>query len=161
MEQLQNTVQLGSNIGAGSGAFNILNNATVDFGTYVLSGTNSFSLQSGASLVTANTNGIYATTASGSVQSTGTRIFDPGANYTYNGASAQNYRAGLTSANNLTINNGNGITITSGIVVNNILSLESGIISLGANNITITMQPFLQYQAIQKPIILKQIQQVN
>ena len=133
-----NTVQLGSNIGAGSGAFNILNNATVDFGTYVLSGTNSFSLQSGASLVTANTNGIYATTASGSVQSTGTRIFDPGANYTYNGASAQITGAGLTSANNLTINNGNGITITSGIVVNNILSLESGIISLGANNITIT-----------------------
>lgn len=132
-----NTVQFGSNVAAGAGAFNVLNNSAIDFGNYMLMGSNNFNLQSGASLLTANVNGIYAATANGSVQNTGTRTFDPAANYSYNGASAQAAGTGLLAANNLTINNSNGVSLVVSVTVNNVLSLQSGTLSLGTSNITI------------------------
>lgn len=132
-----NTVQFGSNVAAGAGVFNVVNNSAIDFGNYILTGSNNFNLQSGASLLTGNVNGIYAATAIGSVQNTGSRMFDPAANFSYNGSSAQVTGTGLTAANNLTINNSNGVTLVVSVTVNNVLSLQSGSLSLGTSNITI------------------------
>ena len=120
-------------------------NGTVDFGTYVIndtpdSGTTAshFKLNNGASLITANPNGISTSDATGSVQFLGLRTYALGANYTFNGTSAQITGNGLTGANNLTINNDAGVTLSSPTSVSGTLTLTSGNLTTTANLLSIT-----------------------
>ena len=56
----------------------------------------------------------------------------------YNGSAAQSTGAELVSGlNNLTINNANGVTLNTSVTVNGALTLMSGILSIGANNISL------------------------
>ena len=78
---------------------------------------NSFNLNSGAGIVTANTNGVQNTTLGSISTSIATRTYSSGANYTYDGTSLQ-YSGTFTTSpvanqvNILTINNTAGINTT-------------------------------------------------
>ncbi|MBI3124761.1 MAG: T9SS type A sorting domain-containing protein, partial [Ignavibacteriales bacterium] len=89
-----------------------------------------FTLSSGATLGIGSADGITSSGSTGNIQTT-TRNFDTAAKYTYNGSSAQVTGNGLpASVNTLTINNSNGVTLTSGVNVTDYLTMTSGNITL-------------------------------
>jgi hypothetical protein len=123
-----------------SGAVNfaILSGATVDFGTSVISSgsTGGFTLNSGGSIITANTNATGALTktgANGTIQVTGTRTYNSGANYTFNGLSAQITGDGLSQNNPgiVTIKNSTGVTFSAATSMNYLVINSGAIVSLG------------------------------
>ena len=108
-----------------AGQFAVNGGGILDAGTYqILSSSgssagvnNSFNLNSGAGIVTANTNGVQNTTLGSISTSIATRTYSSGANYTYDGTSLQ-YSGTFTTSpvanqvNILTINNTAGINTT-------------------------------------------------
>jgi hypothetical protein len=120
-------------------AFSILNNAIVDFGTSVLDGTNAtFNLNSGGTIITANTNGISSSGATGSIQVGGTRTYSTGANYTYNGSAAQITGNGIpNTVHNLTINNtsSTGVTLSKAVSVSGTATFTDGILYTTSSNL--------------------------
>ncbi len=129
-----NTVQLVSNVnlGSGTGTFTVLGNATFDAGTYVLSGSAASTINSGGTLITANSSGV-----NGSITLSGTRTYNAAANYAFNGSSAQVTGAAVTSANNLTLNNSAGLTLSAGTSVTGTLTLTNGKLTIGASDLTL------------------------
>jgi hypothetical protein len=115
-----------------SGKFTVLSGGIVDMNTYILHGYyvagssinvvntyTSFTLNSGAGIITANTNGVHLTGfITGSLSAAiATRTFISGANYTYDGIALQNSGTFTTTpvayqVNNITINNTTGINTT-------------------------------------------------
>lgn len=107
---------------------------TLNTGTFVISGSGAFELNAGGTLGIGSADGITASGASGNIQTT-TRSFSTGANYTYNGTSAQVTGNGLPSTvNNLTISNAAGVTLTASTSLTGDLTVSSGTFDLGANN---------------------------
>lgn len=120
-----------------SGAINfaILNNAIVDFGTSVLNGTDpTFNLNAGGTIITAHTQGISTNAGTGSIQVTGTKTYNNGAHYTYNGTVAQVTGNGLTGVNQLTIDNPAGVTLSAVTTVSGKLNLVNGILTSTTTN---------------------------
>jgi len=141
-----NTVQLATNLNAGSGAHtvNAANNASVDFQSFVLSGSGTFAAATGSTLITANANGLNSSGASGSVQTTTRTFTNTGVNYSFNGASAQVAGTALVAAAsiaNLTVNNTAGLTLSSNVqsltgaltFTNGKLTLSTFDLNLGAS----------------------------
>ncbi len=119
-----------------SGAFTV-SNGTLNCGTNIVSGAGAFTLASGGSLGIGSTAGIASSGATGNIQ-TNTRNFDTGTNYNYIGAATQNTGSGLPSTvNNLTINNSAGVALSSGVNVNTTLVLTSGTFTVGAHTLTL------------------------
>ena len=108
-------------------------------GTGILDGsTGDFTLSAGATLTTANPEGIALTGSTGSIQVTGSRSFNTGADYVYNGSAAQITGTGLpATVGNLTVNNISGVTLTSSVAVTGTLTLTAGAFNLGANTLTL------------------------
>jgi hypothetical protein len=133
------TVTLGANVAVVTGKTFTVNNAgTLNCTSSVVSGAGNFTLSAGATLGTGAAAGITSSGAAGNVQVTGTRTFDAGASYTYNGGAAQVTGNGLpASVNNLTISNGNGVSLTAGTAVGGTLALTGGALSIGANTLTL------------------------
>ncbi|MFM2266359.1 MAG: hypothetical protein RLZ77_1779, partial [Bacteroidota bacterium] len=125
-------------------AFIVLSGCTLDMGTNVLDTSNTtavdFTVNSGAGLITDNINGITSgNTASGSIQNlAGSRTFNTGGNYTFNGSAAQVTGTGFSGANNLTINNSAGVSLSAAAAVTGTITLTSGKLDIGANNLTLT-----------------------
>ena len=117
--------------------FNLLNNA--------VTGTppnNTFTNASGGSLIIGSANGITASDANGNIQVNGTRSFNTGGNYTYNGSGAQAAGNGLpATVNNLTNANAAGVTLSGNVAVSGALALAyvSGTPSLAAGANTLTL----------------------
>lgn len=104
---------------------------TLNMATFTISGTGSFSLNSGATLGIGSTAGITSSGATGNVQVTGTRTFNTAANYTYNGTAAQVPGNGLpATVNNLTTSNAAGVTLSANVVVSANLTVTSGTLNL-------------------------------
>ncbi|MFN8256849.1 MAG: T9SS type A sorting domain-containing protein [Bacteroidales bacterium] len=114
--------------------------ATFNCGTFTTNGTANFTLSSGANILTQHAQGLSTTAATGSIQVTGTKIFNSGANYTYNGTVAQVTGNGLpATVNNLTIDNTNagGVTLSGNVTVSAILDYAQGPFVLNGRSLTL------------------------
>lgn len=110
---------------------------TLDCGANTLTGTGSFVLAPGATLGIGSTAGITSSGATGNIQTAG-RSFDNGANYAYTGDSPQNTGNGLPqTVNDLTINNGAGVSLSSDLAVNGTLALITGTFTIGSHTLTL------------------------
>ncbi|MCH8035058.1 MAG: T9SS type A sorting domain-containing protein [Bacteroidetes bacterium] len=103
-----------------------------------ITGGGSFTLSSGASLGITSSNGITTSGASGNIQVTGTRNYNTGTNYTYNGTESQNMGNGFPNnlSGTLTIDNsGNSVTLetTRTIANGGSIVLAAGTFAAGSN----------------------------
>ena len=112
----------------GASQMQVLSGGTLELGPTATVIGNNFTLQSGGNLKIGSTAGIASSGASGNVQNTGaTRSFSTGANYTYNGTAAQVTGNGIpVPVNNLTLDNGAGLTLSKSVTVNGVLALTTG-----------------------------------
>ena len=101
-------------------------------GTQVINGNGngscSFTVGSGAGLITANTNGLINGTT-GTLTFAGTVTLNPTANYTFNGTNNQVTLGLPATVNNLTISNAAGVTLSAAATVNGTLALNSGVLT--------------------------------
>ncbi|HRG59556.1 MAG TPA: hypothetical protein PK323_11410, partial [Bacteroidia bacterium] len=131
-----NTLQFLTNIdlGASASPFTVNQNASLDCGTYVLSNSSAaFTLSNtspGATIITANADGIELVGALGSIQTTGARVYSANSNYVYNGTTSQNTGLGLTIVNNLFIDNSNNVNLSTNLLVNGTTTFTNGKILL-------------------------------
>jgi hypothetical protein len=138
---VQNYFKNGGSTFSNSINFTIASGSILDVGTSLINGSSgTFNLNSGAGIITGHVDGLSATGGgTGSIRVGGTRTFSTGANYTYNGTSAQVTGSGLTGANNLTINNSAGLTLSNAVSVAGTFFLTNGILtSTAANLLSIT-----------------------
>jgi hypothetical protein len=121
----------GSGTYSGEVGYVVATGNTIDLGTSVFGGTNAtFTVQTGATLITAHPNGI-----NGNLTMTGTISLNTGANYVFNGSAAQVTGTLLpTTVNNLTINNSSGaspaVTLSGNVTVNGTMTMTQGALSL-------------------------------
>lgn len=109
-------------------------NGVLNTGTYAVSGTGGITLANGATLELGSPDGIDSGTSVGNIRVSGTRTYNSGANYIFDGALAQITGNGFpTPVNNLTINNNSGVTLSNATTVNGTLALPIGSFSNGAN----------------------------
>ena len=93
----------------------------------VVAGAGTFILPSGATLGITSPAGITKTGATGNIQVTGSRTFNAGANYLYNGSAAQNTGNGLPlTVNNLVFNNSGIITFDAARTITSNFSIATG-----------------------------------
>ena len=129
--------------------FTVNSGSTLQMGTgaspSVITGGGTFTLSSGATLGITSTAGITSSGATGNIQVTGTRTYNTGANYIYNGSASQATGNGLpATVNNLTINNSgtgndNVVTLGANITVSAALTISDGTLNQGATfNLTVT-----------------------
>jgi hypothetical protein len=86
-----------------------------------------FNLMAGATLGITSPDGIYTGTVNkGNIVVTGTRTYDPQANYIYNGNVKQSTGNGLASAYNLKIDNSAGVVLDQSVSVSGALALSMG-----------------------------------
>jgi hypothetical protein len=138
-------VQLLSNItlyGSNSSGFfgQITVNGTLDARTFTItdtgttSGATQFNLNSGGTLITANTDGVNGTLPS----ATTTKSLNASANYIFNGTSAQVTGSLLTKSNNLTVTNPAGVTLSRNVAVSGNLSVLTSGTTLNCDQYQIT-----------------------
>ena len=119
--------------------FTVNNGSILDMGTSVIDGsTGTFTLLSGAGIITAHFQGLSTTAGTGSIQVTGTKSFDAGADYTYNGLVAQLTGNGVSTVHNLTIDNPTGVTLSNSISTTALLNLNQGSVTTGGNILYLT-----------------------
>ena len=114
--------------------FAILSGATVNFGTSPLDGSSgTFTLNSGGTIGIGDPLGITTSGASGNIRVSGTRTYNTGANYIYNGPASQVTSNGLpATVNSLTVSNTGGIvTLGSNVSVTSNLTVSLGTFDLG------------------------------
>ncbi|MDX9905077.1 MAG: hypothetical protein RBS55_00675 [Bacteroidales bacterium] len=123
--------------------FEVMSGATLDMGESIITSGSSgnFTLNSGAGLKTAHSQGVYATGANGCVQLTGTRTYHSNANYTYYRNGSQSTGGGLqtslsgmlaigstNNATNLTVTN-SPVTVTGTLVLVSNTTTNSSIVA--------------------------------
>lgn len=114
--------------------------ATVQTGLIILTSTaGDFILMSGGHLMIGSPDGITSSGAVGNIQVTGTRTYSTGADYTYNGASAQVTGNGLpATVRNITFNNSSNVTMTNSSSATNLITMTSGKVITGSNELGTT-----------------------
>jgi len=122
--------------------FTVNSSSTLDVGTSVITGTGAFTLTSGATLITANPDGIFTPDDKGSIQTT-TKNFDSAANYEFQGASTGVFTTTPlgTTINNLTINRtGGDVSLAQTLTVSGTTTLTAGRLNLNGFTLTFTGQ---------------------
>jgi hypothetical protein len=128
------TCTLQGNVTANTGPIYIDNGATLVAGTKAIDGSSSFTLNIGATLVTASPNGV-----NGSITVTGTKNFNSGANYTFNGAvnqttgSLMGGTAGTLTIANTGSSGNQTTTLSNNNTTTTTLNLQSGLFAAGTN----------------------------
>ena len=120
--------------------FTINSDKQVDFGTSVLGGsTGTFTLSSGAKIITANANGLRSTDLFGSIQVTGTRTFSNAADYEFKGGSTGTFTTTGNQVRDLIINNTttNEVSAARNFIVNRALTLINGYLTTTAGQLTV------------------------
>lgn len=93
----------------------------------ILTGTGTFTLSSTGGLMMGHAAGITNTTMTGNVQCTGTRSYNTGADYTYDGIVGQFTGDGLpATVRNLTLNNSNNCQLINSTTVTGTLTFTTG-----------------------------------
>lgn len=136
------TLTLNNNLSISTGrTMTVLSGGTLSLGSFasskILNGAGNLTLSSGGTIEIGDPYGILTGTATGStagsVQVTGTRSYNTGASYVYDGNAAQNTGNGLpTTVNNLTFDNNKGVTFNNTgntTSVSGILTLTRGIVT--------------------------------
>ena len=127
--------------------FAVNSGSTLNVGTSVIDGsTGTFTLSSGAGIITAHVDGVSTTAGVGSIRVSGTKTYSSGASYTYNGIVNQVTGNGLNQNTplNLTISNsgvagGNAVTLSGATTISGNLTLTSGLLTTTTTNLlTIT-----------------------
>ncbi len=97
-------------------------NGTIDCGTSIISGLGNFFLFSGATLKTANADGI-----NGTITVSGTKDFDEGANYIFYANGAQSTGISLPSSiNNLTLSGASKLAISNSTLSCSVITINNG-----------------------------------
>ncbi len=123
---------------SGNVDYTVNSGSTLSLGTNIVGGRN-FTLSSGGTLEIGSTAGITSSGATGNIQSSGTRSFNSGADYTYNGTLAQVTGNGLPSTiSDLFLNNSTGLTLSNTVSVSSIIAFTSGKITTGSNELRST-----------------------
>jgi|GEM_PF-4920717 len=125
------SVTLGREISVSSGK-TLTVNGTLDCGTNQVTGAGAFTLAAGGTLKTANATGLI-----GSIAVSGTKTYNAGSNFEFNGSVAQTTGVLPATVENLTINNANGVTLDVSTTVNGALTLTAGKLDIGSTNLTI------------------------
>ncbi|WP_264522310.1 G8 domain-containing protein [Flavobacterium sp. N1994] len=125
------------------GVITVSSGGTLNCGTNILLGTAStttFVVSAGGTLGVGSTVGITTTGATGNIQSA-TRTYTAGANYVYNGTSAQVTGNGLTAniPNDLTIDNSTGVTLSAATTISGDLLISSGTLSTSGSNFAMSV----------------------
>jgi hypothetical protein len=118
------------NATSGAGTFNVSGGATLDAATFALTGSANYSQASNGTLISASASGV-----NGSIQLAGTKTFNPGANYTFNGSTDQ--ITGIlmgTTIGTLTINNPSTVTLSQSGHTTTTLNLQAGSFRCGTNH---------------------------
>ena len=103
-----------------------------------LTGSGSFTLQTGAELRVCDPAGITSGGPTGAIQLAGTRNYASDAAYTYNGTAAQVTGAGLpATVRNLTVNNATGLTLSQGVSITQVARLQNGNLATGGQGFTL------------------------
>ncbi|ADR20906.1 hypothetical protein MATR_14680 [Marivirga tractuosa] len=135
---LQNFTNTGGDF-SNSINFSINNSSTLDVSTYFLTGSGTFEIGPGSTLVTANSEGITSGTTTGSIRVSGTRTFNTGSTIEYNGTATQALGNGFPASGvNLTINNtGGGVNMSSDVTISSgrTLTLTAGTLNIGDGNL--------------------------
>jgi len=110
--------------------FKVISGTTLDIVNQPLTGAGAFTLNSGASLIIRDVNGITESAASGIIQVTGVRTYSSDTDYYYYGTVAQSSGDGLpASVNELYVDNPAGLTFTNPVAVNGRLHVLTGSVS--------------------------------
>ncbi|AEW01544.1 hypothetical protein A4D02_05975 [Niastella koreensis] len=124
---------LGSNLVLPTAGFGLTVNGTMNIGTYVVSGSGTSTIASGAIVSFGAATGI-----DGNFANTGTKQYSTGANYIFNGTVAQNTGATMPAgAHALTVNNSAGVSLSAPLTAG-IVNLTNGKLLLGDNTLTDT-----------------------
>jgi len=135
------TLTLGSGNTINSLPVEVSSGTTLSLGSSVLNGAGNFILDSGSTVECAHPGGL-----DGAVITSGMKIFDKAASYTFNGSAAQVTGEQMPdTVFNLTINNSAGLTLSSGVVVVGKLELKNGAMSLGGNVLAYGTNGLLKY----------------
>jgi hypothetical protein len=80
-----------------------------------------------------------ATGVNGNIQNSGSQTFASGTSYEFYGTAMSAVTGSLMPAtiNNLTFNNSNGVTLSSAATINNLLTVTTGTLTTGSNNLTL------------------------
>jgi hypothetical protein len=135
-----------SNVTFGSGGFpvEVDNGSVLDMGTNTLAGDGNFKLNPGSTLLTSHVNGL-----NGSVTNTGSKIFDKAASFGFNGSAAQVAGSLMPDTiNNLIISNKAGVTLSNSVVINGMLDMISGALSIGSNVLLYGQNGSLRYSGL-------------
>jgi hypothetical protein len=135
----------GTGVAALSGTLNALGNTTIqtggaiNFGTQILSGSGTFTAQSGSRLVVGSPQGIDSVGTLGNIQVNGTRTINSGALVEYNAASGDQNTGNLISTiDTIIVNIASGdLILNNSLTVNNRLDLTLGSVRIGTNDLTI------------------------
>lgn len=104
----------------------------------IVSGDGSFNLLNGGGICITSVDGITNSGASGNIQVTGTRSYNAGGTYIYNGNTSQVNGNGLpSSVNKLTINNSAGVVLTQAVAINGETTFTNGILTTTNSNLLI------------------------
>lgn len=115
-----------------SGTLNISSGNTLTINGYldcrnsVINGDGSFELNANSTIATKNTDGLRESGSLGSIQVTGTRKFNDGVNYIFNGVSEQTIGDAFTQCNNITIDNSAGVNLGNSFYIGGTLYMTNG-----------------------------------
>ena len=119
--------------------FTVSSGATLDLGTSVLDGsTGTFTLSSGAKIITSHPQGLRSTGANGAIQTSG-RSYSSGADYEFRGASTGDFTTTGNQVRDLIINNSTTGEVVSNrtFLVNRVLALSDGYLTPATGTITV------------------------
>lgn len=123
---------------SGNVDYTINSGSTLNTGTSAMIGRN-FTLAAGGTIGIGSPDGISASGATGNMQVSGTRTYNAGGYFLFNGNTFQVTGNGLPSTiGNLTINNSSYVTLTNSLAISNILALQNGKIITGSNELHLT-----------------------